>query len=618
MTQSRSVLWRILTAVWRAVDVASRVVIFLLVVAVLASLWVLLKGPPGPAIKPGEVLVWAPKGRLVEQAERSPGQILTRELVGQRRESSVLDLAEALRRAAKDPRISMAVLKLSHMQGGAFGGMAQLQELARAVRAFKASGKKIWAYSSDGYTQPQYYLAAQADKVYMGPMGMVLIQGFGFYQPYFKDALDKLGVDVHVFRVGKYKAAVEPFIRNDMSPEARKENLAWLDTLWNVYTSRVAAARKLKPQDISRYANDFPDLLAAQGGNTARVAEKARLVDGLMSPEEFRHKVAMAVGAKTRHFPHVGYRDYLRANPSRKAVPPGHDVGLIVAEGPIKDGDGAQGVIGGNSLAALIRKAARDRDIKAVVLRIDSPGGSINAAETIRQAVVQLRREGKPVVVSMSNVAASGGYWIAMDANKIFAERTTVTADIGVFALFPTIEKPLDKLGIHTSGVGTTKYAGALRIDRPMTPGEKRAVQLIVDNAYRQFTQGVAAARHMSLQAVDRVSQGRAWSGEAAKRLGLVDDIGGLRKAVHAAAQLAHLGKNYRLVIVRKPTGLRTQLVRKITDLAQMNATAAPLPTWVWHWLERRRGFAPFAWMNDPQGLYAYCACYPDTGGGVR
>ncbi|MDE2089647.1 MAG: signal peptide peptidase SppA, partial [Gammaproteobacteria bacterium] len=333
---------------------------------------------------------------------------------------------------------------------------------------------------------------------------------------------------------------------------------------------------------------------------------------------EFRHKVAMAVGAKTRYFPYIGYRDYLRANPPRRAVPPGHDIGLIIAQGAIKDGDGARGVIGGDSLAALIRKAARDRDIKAVVLRIDSPGGSINAAETIRQAVVQLRREDKPVVVSMSNVAASGGYWIAMDANKIFAERTTVTADIGVFALFPTIEKPLNKLGVHTSGVGTTKYAGALRIDRPMTPGEKRAVQLIVDNAYRQFTHGVAAARRMSLQAVDRVSRGRAWSGEAAKRLGLVDDIGGLRKAVHAAAQLAHLGKNYRLVIVRKPTGLRTQLVRKLTDLAQMNATAAPLPAWVWQWLERRQGFAPFVWMNDPQGLYSYCACYPDTGGGLR
>ncbi|MDN5871022.1 MAG: signal peptide peptidase SppA [Nitrococcus sp.] len=603
-----STLWYLIVVVWRVLFAA-----FVLSLVVLVFL--AIKGPPEPQVGNEVALLWAPQGSVVETNELGPDALVRRIIGGKPQQTSLRGLVSALRRGAADPRISMVVLRLDDL---AQAGMAQLQELGSAISAFRASGKQVIAYAQS-YTQQQYYLAALANKVYLDPMGAVLLQGFGVYQHYFEDALDKLGVKVHVFRVGQYKSAVEPFMRNDMSPQARKENEAWLHTLWDIYKTDVAEARGLPAQTIDRYINELPVKLAAHDGNTAALARSAGLVDKLVTPAQLRAEVAATVGVdpQTGDFRHIGNLDYVQATGGLQSDNQPGKLGLIVIEGPIADGESRPGVVGGDTVARQIRTARRDESIAALVLRVNSPGGSATASEVIRRAVAATRQAGKPVVVSMSSVAASGGYWAAMNANQIWAQPSTLTGSIGIFGLLPNFHALLEDLGIHTDWVRTHALTGALRPDRPLTAEAARIVQLVIEQGYEQFIHRVAEAREMSVSAVHEVAQGRVWSGRAANHLGLVDRLGGLRQAAAAAAKLAGLQEDgFMLVPVPAASTLGERLLRPFLSLTQrLRAEHLPIAGWLERWLAESGEPLPLSWLHDPKATYAYCPCWPDLGG---
>lgn len=597
---------RIFGFLWRAIAVVYGLLLLVVLLAVPLAFYVAYSGNGAVAVEEGVALVWEPRGNLVEQSDFSvPGRLIA-PLVGQPSpETVVADLVTALDRAAADERIKMVFLKLDQLGASTPG---QLAELAAAIDRFKQSGKKVVAWSPT-YNQAQYRLAAHADRVYLDPMGYVLLEGFGVYHKYFAEALDQLGVKIHVFRVGKYKSAVEPFIRNGMSPAARAANRAWLETLWHSYKQQVAAASGWKPAVIEQYIREFGDRLIAMDGNAAMMAKKAGLVDQLAGLAGMRDDMRALVGTDDEHgsFRQIYFRDYLQATASAAAQADEETtIAKVVVEGPILVGDSIRGAASGATIAHLIRSVRRDDHAAALVLRINSPGGSVFASERIRRQVELTRAAGKPVVVSMAGVAASGGYWIGMNANRIYAQKSTITGSIGVFALMPTYAKPLAELGIHTDGLGTTPLFGALRSDRPLQPQVARILQSGVEQMYQRFIHKVAKARGMSVQAVDNIAQGRVWSGADALRIGLVDEIGGLQDAVAAAAKLAGLGPaGYRLETARPNEGWRSLVVQFLHSHVQ----GSLLPDWIQGLIEVPAFNLLRNGLDDPRGMYAYCFC---------
>ncbi|HEY4973884.1 MAG TPA: signal peptide peptidase SppA, partial [Steroidobacteraceae bacterium] len=426
-------------------------------------------------------------------------------------------------------------------------GQAKLEELARAIAAFRHSGKKVIARGTY-FLQSQYYLAAQADEVYLDPFGFVLLDGYDRYRMFFKDALDKLSVDMHLFRAGKFKSAAEPFIRHDMSPEDREESDAYLQALWRGYRSAVSSARNLKAEAVAQYANSYVSAVAAAGGDTAKVAKDSGLVTGLKTQQEVEDQLIDLAGSDSagKSYRQVSVADYLRATHAEdKQRGKGAAIGVIVASGEILDGKQSPGTVGGESTAQLLREARQDDEIRAVVLRIDSPGGSVLASEQIYREVLALKKDGKPVVVSMGDVAASGGYYIAAAADQIIASPNTITGSIGVFAQIPTFSRSLAKLGINVDGIGTTPLSGATRLDRSLSPDAARLVQITVDHAYEEFLARVAKGRGKTREAIDAIAQGRVWSGMDARQQGLVDRLGGYDDAVTEAATRAGLKGGY-------------------------------------------------------------------------
>ncbi len=606
---------RVLLGLWRTIDFVRRLFFTLLFLAIIAVAVFLLRGGPSVTVPQSAALVWTPVGKLVDSPENAEQRLAGQLLEQAPQETRVHNLVVALQRAARDPRIKVVLLKLDEM-GSA--GMAQLQTLAQAIREFKKSGKPVIAYAGS-YSQPAYYLAAQANKVEMDPMGQVELDGFGVYNHYFKDALDKLGVNVHVFRVGKYKSAVEPFMRNSMSADARQADQAWLGTLWSAYKQGVAQGRGLTAKRVDQYVNQFVANLTQANGDAAKVATQFGLVDSLDTVQQLRRQLRQRVGSdpRTGSFRQISDVNYLAATGSEQK-PTGHQVAVIVAEGPIVDGNGYAGTVGSATLTRLFRRAQRDKSVDAVVLQVNSPGGSAFASEQIRRAMMATRDAGKPVVVSMSSMAASGGYWISMDANQIFARRTTLTGSIGIFALIPDFAKPLNDLGIHTDGVGTTPLSGAMRMDRPLSQQTQQAIQATIDQGYHQFITRVAKARHMQVQAVNSIAQGRVWSGADAKRLGLVDHLGGLHDAVAAAAKLARLKPGeYSVETLSPRAGWASSVLRSLGEAAVSAGVGGEwrVPGWLGRLASLRSAVAPLAWMNDPRNEYAYCACTPDLGG---
>ena len=496
-----------------------------------------------PVIPAKAALVIAPEGEIVEQLSGDPIQRAIDQARGTGHSETLLrDLTDSIRAAANDKRIPVLVIDTEYFEGA---GQPTLEELAKAIGAFKKAGKKVIAFGT-AFEKPQYYLAAQANEIYVDPLGLVLIDGYESYHMFWKGAIDKVQADVHIFRVGKYKSAVEPYSRPDMSPEAKEETSVFLNSLWQTYQHAMVSVRKLKPDAIATYTSTLSDQIVASGGHSAEVALKAGLVTGIKSRVEVEQLVAQMVGEDERDggFKGVSARDYVRfVRAEEKLRSAGTKIGVVVASGEILDGEQPPGTIGGTSTARLIREARMDDEVKAVVLRVDSPGGSMLAAEEIHREIGLLKAAGKPFIVSMGDLAASGGYYIAAPADEIWASPATITGSIGIFAVVPTVDKTLGKIGITVDGVGTTPLSGQQRLDRPLGEDAKKIVQATIDRGYEEFLGRVSSGRKKTRDEVNEIAQGRVWTGADALKLGLVDHLGSFDDAVKAAAKRAKLDK---------------------------------------------------------------------------
>ena len=563
-----------------------------------------------PQIADGSALLLRPAGSLVEQAVFDrPLELLTTGggPVGQ---TALADLLEAVGRAKDDERITTLIIETDDLMSG---GMSKLSELRAAILDFKASGKQVLA-RGERFTQAQYYLASVADELHLSPDGFVLLLGLARYSAYFKDALDTLGVKVHVFRVGEYKSFSEPFTRSEMSDEDRAASLDLLDGLWTLLRDDIASARKLRPEAVDELVHNYRDVLAAAGGDAALAARNSGLVDQFSTRDEWRARLIALVGmdAEGEDVRMVEVEPYLAA--TRRDLPQVDDqIAVLVAQGAIMDGREPAGVVGGDTFAALIRAAREDEQIKALVLRIDSPGGSAWASEVIRRELELTRLAGKPVIASMSSVAASGGYWIAAGADEIWAAPATVTGSIGIFAMFPEFSEPLKRLGIGVDGIATAPLAGALDPRRPLNAAAADAMQLSIEHGYRRFLAVVGKARNMSAAEVDKVARGRVWTGKAAFELGLVDQLGGLEAAIAAAAARAGVSA-YEVVWPEAGASLEQRLLRRLSNFAQVLGlepvasvrTPAPFARLL---SELQAPAAELLRWNDPQHVYMHCLC---------
>jgi protease-4 len=439
---------------------------------------------------------------------------------------------------------------------------------------------------------------------------VIFLDGYGRYRTYYRDAIDKLKIDWHVFRVGEYKSFVEPYLRDDMSAEDKSSSRVWLGKLWAHYLQDVARVRGMEPGEISGYADGFLQLLKERDGDLARVALDAGLVDELRTRDQVVQRLVELVGEdkESHSFRQVGFRDF--AESSRELKPSGNTVAVVVAAGEILDGEQPPGQIGGDTLARLLRNTRHDDSVKAVVLRIDSPGGSKFASEIIQREVQLLREAGKPIIASMGGVAASGGYFIAMDADEIWASPTTITGSIGIGAYLPTFSRSLHALGVHVDGVGTTPFSGQFRPDRELSDEASQVLQLAIEDGYRDFIGGVAAGRNMAIDQVDSIARGRVWTGETAKELGLIDYLGGLDAAIEAAASHAALGDDYKVRYVEKKLSFRESLALNLATQAKaligQQWRAAGLNNVV---AQVADDLGRLARLNDPNNLYYHCFC---------
>jgi protease IV len=598
---------------WSALD-ALRKVLHLIVLLLLFLVIVAALSPSVPHVPRQAALVLAPQGALVEQLAGDPFERALAEVSGQGRAETLLrDLIDAVQAAKKDDRIKVLVLDLGSMFGG---GMAKLEELSAAIRDFRAAGKKVIALG-EGYNQAQYYLAAHADEVYLDPLGEVQIEGLAYYRTFLKGAIDKLELDINVFRAGKFKSYTDQFSRADMSEQEREESLAWLNALWSQYQAAVTKARGLESNALATYVGELASAASAKRGDLAAVAAERGLVTALKSRREVEDQLKGLVGEnEDEHtFQGIAHWDYLAAvRPPAALGATGERIGVIVASGEILDGEHPPGTIGSDSAARLLRQALDDEAIKAVVLRIDSPGGSMLASEVIRREIDVLKKAGKPVIASMSSTAASGGYYIAMAADEIWAHPATLTGSIGVFSVFPTAERTLNKVGVTVDGVATSPLADTLRLDRKLPQQRRDLLQLSVDHAYNIFVGHVAAAREKSFDEIDAIAQGRVWAGSDAAQNGLVDKLGSYREALVAAAERAKLGEDFKVEYIEAPLGWRQALARQSQILAA-RITRALLPKQDLFAGARRlispleAELARLARFADSTQVYYYCAC---------
>ncbi|MEO8366127.1 MAG: signal peptide peptidase SppA [Pseudoxanthomonas sp.] len=539
----------------------------------------------GNGVKPAlerTTLVIAPEGKLVEQYSTDPVMRALAKAFGDKSagEVQLRDLVRAIDAAKDDKNIERVLLRVDQLQPS---GYASMREVAAALARLRASGKQIVSFG-ENLQQSQYLLAAQANEVYIDPMGSMMLEGLGRYRQYYRQGLqDKLGVDVHLFRVGEFKSAAEPYILDAASKESKEADLFWMNDIWQRYLADIAKARKLTPAQLASGIDTLPEGIAAAGGDLAKFALQQKLVDGLKTQEEVEKLLTergVADEDSDNGFRSVSLAAYLAQVDARhlKIADERPQVAVVVAAGEISDGEQPAGSIGGKSTSALLREARDDDDVKAVVLRVDSPGGGVYASEEIRREVAALKAAGKPVVVSMGDLAASGGYWISMNADRIYADASTITGSIGIFGLIPNITRTLDKVGVHTDGVGTTRFAGAFDISRPLDPAVGRVVQSVIDKGYADFTGKVAAARNKSVEEIDAIARGRVWSGAQAKERGLVDELGGFDAAVADAAARAKLGK---------PDAYRVRYIEKMNS---------PFPQFLGSFAGSRVGAA---WLHD-------------------
>ncbi|MEM8815022.1 MAG: signal peptide peptidase SppA [Pseudomonadota bacterium] len=611
----RNLFVRILSGFWRGLDGVRKVTHFFLMLFVLIAFIGAISGS-APSLPRSAALTIQPAGALVEQLAGSPFDRALSELLDNAPpQTLVADVVSALEFAKDDDSIKAVHLELTNFGGG---GIAKLERVAEAIGDFRESGKPVIA-SADFYSQGSYYLAAHADEVYMHPDGILFLQGFGSFRTFFSDAIEKLKLDWNIFRVGKYKAFVEPYTRMSMSDEYRESLTHVLDQLWSIYLLDVESARGLEDGTLNGYAQNLADLAAANSGDLATAALELGAFDGLMNRTEIRERLIELAGPDEDNddAPSAvdmgGYLSQMRL--LKGGLPEGDQVAIVVAAGEILDGAQPPGSIGGDTTAALLRQALRDEDVKAVVLRVDSPGGSAFASEVITNQIKALRATGKPVIASMSSVAASGGYWISADADKIFAAPSTVTGSIGIFGMFPTYQRTAEYLGLRVDGVGTTPWAGELRPDRAMADDTKRVFQAVIEHGYDDFLEHVANGRGLTIEEVDEIAQGRIWTGLDALNNGLIDELGGLEDAVAAAASAAGLEEgSYEARIVEEPLSPGEQMIVDFLGAAKglgVNpGVFVSKPNVIERVaLELEAMVDPLLRFNDPKGVYAHCLC---------
>ena len=607
MSKSRGPVRRLFGALGRGLDLLRRIISNLLFVAVLVVIVVVLRGDAGPKVQPGSALVVAIHGALVEEYEGDAVQRALDNLAGAPpRDTRVRDVVRAVDGAAGDERIEYLVLDVTRMGGGQLG---KLQEIGAALARFRESGKPIVAYA-DSYHQSSWYLAALADETWLSPMGTVRISGYEVFPYYLAELLDNLDLDVHIFRAGENKAAVEPYLRDDMSEQTRELTRAWLQELWGEFLAETAAARELSPEAIQQYADRFADVLEAHAGDGAAAALEQGLVSEILTRDQVRARMIDALGENGNgSYPHIGHRNYVTVlNRERPLVADRPRVGVITLSGMILDGARVPaGAVAADRVVQRIREAREDDSIHALVVRVDSPGGSAFGSELIRRELEVTREAGKPVVISMGSVAASGGYWVSLASDRILAASSTMTGSIGVFGIIPTYQRTLERFGVHTDGVGTTRMAGGMRLDRELHPDAARAFQLGVDRIYEQFIGLVSEARELDRAALDGVADGRIWTGRGALAQGLIDELGDFDQALEVAAKLAGLDE-YDAVRIQPPLGFFESLLVELGEgfrLGAMSWLPAPLHS------VAEQSLHPFLNLSDPEGVYAWCACDP-------
>ncbi len=590
-----NLLSRIGLAITRVRNFVINAVFLLLVVAILVGL---VQGLTEFRVPDGGALVIDPAGVLVEEA-RTEYSVLG--LVSESEplhQTGINDLLKAVDHAADDDRIRMIVLRLDDLISV---DSAHARQLGEALERFKAAGKEVIAFGRS-YSQGQYAIASFADAIYLHPFGEVALLGYGVYSPYLKGLLDNFGVNVHLFRVGKYKEAAEPFIREGMSPEAREVNQALVNDVWSAYRQTVLANRSLDADAFDRYTRAYDEVLEEFGGDAGRAALEFRLVDELLTPDHARDRIATTVGESSEDgYPRIGFRRYLQTLPPE--VPSKRNIALVTAQGPIVMGKDRNAAAADN-LVALIRQAREDESVAALVLRIDSPGGSALASELIREELEVAQQHDKPVVASMGPVAASGGYWIASTANRIIAHPTTITGSIGVVGLLLSFERTLSDVGVESDGVGSlplTEFLASPFLG--MNESAKRVLQASIDGVYDRFIHLVARGRDMTPEAVDEIGQGRVWLGGEAAEIGLVDELGDLADAVEVAAELADLDE-YGIKRFTTPLPPGEQFLRQLMESEATGQPASPLASAS---RQLSSAWALASRLNDPGSLYAIC-----------
>ena len=608
-------LWRFIAGffkwTWRLLNFVREMVLnlfFIFLVLVGVGIWMQVSGGDSKETASRGALLLDISGVIVDKPDSSQRfSKLSRQLLGassdRLQENSLFDIVNTIRQAKDDRNITGIVMDLKNFAGG---DQPSMQYIGKALKEFRDSGKPVYAIG-ENYSQGQYYLASFANKIWLSPQGVVDLHGFATNGLYYKSLLDKLKVSTHVFRVGTYKSAVEPFIRDDMSPAAREADSRWIGELWQNYLNTVAANRQIPAQQVFPGAQGLLAGLTKTGGDTAKYALDNKLVDALATSAEIEKALTKEFGwsKADKNYRAVSYYDYALKTPADT----GDSIGVVFANGAIMDGEETQGNVGGDTTAAQIRDARLDPKVKAIVLRVNSPGGSVTASEVIRAELAAARAAGKPVVVSMGGMAASGGYWISTPANYIVANPSTLTGSIGIFGVITTVENSLDSIGVHTDGVSTSPLAD-VSITKALPPEAQQMMQLSIENGYKRFITLVADARHSTPEQIDKIAQGHVWTGQDAKANGLVDSLGDFDDAVAKAAELAKVKQWHLEYYVDEPT-----FFDKVMDNMSGSARAmlpdalqamlpAPLASVASTVKSESDKLAAF---NDPQNRYAFC-----------
>ncbi|MDG1444688.1 MAG: signal peptide peptidase SppA [Pseudomonadales bacterium] len=564
---------RFFRAIWNFITAAKQTTGNLIFIAIVAFILVSIFAVDTPTIPTSAALIISPTGNIVEQKQFvDPVAKLITGNEGDDTETRLRDILNAITEATHDKRIKIIVLQLDRLNGASF---SRLEEIGNALDNFKAAGKSVYAYGKS-YSQTQYYLASHADEVFLERdanqmFGGVFLPGLGVYPTYFKAALDKLDITYNVYKAGRYKGAVEPYLRDDMSPDAKLDNQVWLDALWDKYTRTVVTHRDISAETFKQYTHQYETILSEVNNDAVKAAINYNLVDGTLSNKEWNTLLTDIVGSqangKGKTFQQINFKNYLSiVRPPMPAMSTADSkVAVITASGAIYDGTRPAGDIGSDSTVKLIRQARLDESVKAVVLRVDSPGGSATAADQIRKELARTQAAGKPVVVSMGSYAASAGYFIAAEADKIYAAETTITGSIGVFATIPSFEKVADKFGVSSDGVGTTPLSGSINVLQGIDPIYDKLIQNSITSTYQRFISLVSTGRNISLEQADTLAQGRVWVATDALQHGLIDAIGDLNDAIESAAILAEISQ-YDILDIQQSLSPQELLMQEILN----------------------------------------------------